>query len=115
MNFPDGMTSRDWDHVEGVGMLEEFPTRVLRVVVYLTYAPHGATCEEEMIDEVMPPYEAEKMIARTLTGGRGGIEYTFDDIDVVDAEYMSPEEADNYGVPPDVLAAAREQDRLEGR
>jgi|TARA_R110000744_G_scaffold224426_1_gene343013 hypothetical protein len=21
-NFPDGMTSRDWDHVEGVGMGE---------------------------------------------------------------------------------------------
>jgi hypothetical protein len=91
-NFPDGMTSSDWDHVEGVGMFEG-ETMVLRAVVYLTYEPHGAQAEDEMIDEVQDAGDAENDIARLL---KTRLEHSPDKIEVVDAEYMSQEESEDY-------------------
>ncbi len=73
-------------------------TLFLRAVVWLRYDPHDAQGEDEMIDAVMPPFEAEKAIAAQL--GRQArpwfLEHTPDALEVVDAEYMSEAEANNY-------------------
>ena len=83
--------------------LAPFETRVLRAVVYLTYNGRLPDHDyEESIEESQSPSEAEKDIAYVL---ERRLAIRADHIDVVDAEYMSVEEADNYGVPADVLAA----------
>ncbi len=104
MPYPDGMTKSDLDHVEGVGLLEPLKTRVLRAVIYLTYEPgpeEERGEDDEGIEGLLPPYEAEKAIERALDPRdmlgscvRGGLTFVPDRIEVVDAEYMSPAEAD---------------------
>ena len=103
-NYPDGMTKSDWDHVEGVGMLAPLETCVLRAVVYLTY--NGRVPEDEDdegIDVDQSPSDAERDIARALRPRdsigamkRNGLTYLPDNVEVVDAEYMSEAEADNH-------------------
>ncbi len=93
--------------------LAPIPTRVLRAVVYLTYDGYFAVDEDdEGIEGEASPASMAQDIQRVLTprdwvGGlkRNRMVYAADNIEVVDAEWMSPEEADNYGVPADVLAA----------
>ena len=96
MNYPDGMTTRDWDHVEGVGMREPLETRVLRAVVYLTYNGGEPEYEDdEGIEGVQSPFDAERDIRRALNhGGPRGLTYLADKVEVVDAQYMSELEAD---------------------
>ncbi len=91
-NYPDGMTRADLIHVGEIEPDFEGETRVLRAVIYLTYEPHGAQSEDEMIDAVQSPYQAEKDIARILERGLR-LEYQPDSIEVVDAQYMSEAEA----------------------
>lgn len=94
MNYPDGMTSRDWDHVEGVGLEEPREPRVLRVVAYLTFEPSDDPLDYA-IEEEWYGHRAEQEIARWL--GRRinnqGLSYTPDDVQVVDAEWMSVAES----------------------
>ena len=98
MNYPDGMTTRDWDHVEGVGMREPLETRVLRAVVYLTYVPgpeEERAEDDEGIEAEQSPFDAERDIRRALNhGGPRGLTYLADKVEVVDAQYMSELEAD---------------------
>lgn len=102
-NFPDGMTSRDWDHVEGVvSNPEPRETVVLRCVVYLTYDGRPPEDEDdEGIEAEQSPFQAEKDIARVLNprhpgGGwkHDGLTLAPDKIEVVDAEYMSVAESE---------------------
>lgn len=86
------------------GDLEPFETRVLRAVVYLTYDGRVPEDEDdEGIEVDQSPSTAERAIERLLTprdytGGLKPQAYRMnfppDNIEVVDAEYMSPEEAD---------------------
>ena len=105
MNYPDGMTHSDLIAVGEIdGPLRPFETRVLRAVVYLTY--DGRTPEyedEESIEEAQSPAQAERDIARLLRprdyiGGLKPMAYRLrlppDNVEVVDAEYMSPEESE---------------------
>jgi len=93
--------------------LAPIPTRVLRAVVYLTYDGSDAEDEDdEGVEGEMSPSMMEQDIQRVLRPWdwvgrleRNRMLYPADNIEVVDAEWMSPEEADNYGVPADVLAA----------
>ena len=104
MNYPDGMTKSDWDHVEGVGVREPLETRVLRAVVYLIYVPGPESEREEDddgIEEVYSPYDVERNIARVLdprniAGGRmsHGLMYPPTEVEVVDAEWMSEVESE---------------------
>ncbi len=101
-NFPDGMTSSDWDHVEGVVRNPEpQETRVLRAVVFLTYHPTEDP-DDDTIEEAWSPYNAEKDIDRALRGlpvqygvtAKAGLPFRPDKIEVVDAQYMTEAEAD---------------------
>lgn len=93
--------------------LAPIPTRVLRAVVYLTYDGSDAEDEDdEGVEGEASPWMMEQDIQRVLSpkDWLGGLKfnrmhYSADNIEVVDAEWMSPEAADNYGVPVDVLAA----------
>ena len=102
--------------------LAPIPTRVLRAVVYLTYDGYFAVDEDdEGVEGEMSPSMMEQDIQRVLTPRDwvGGLKlnrllYPADNIEIVDAEWMSPEEADNYGVPADVLAAEVAHTQLPG-
>jgi len=93
--------------------LAPIPTRVLRAVVYLTYDGSDAEGEDdEGIEGEASPASMAQDIQRVLTPMTGFGElkrsrmvYPADSIAVTDAEWMSPEEADNYGVPADVRVA----------
>ena len=95
------------------GDLAPIETRVLRAVVYLTYDGSDAEDEDdEGVEGEMSPSMMEQDIQRVLSQKDwvGGLKlnrllYPADNIEIVDAEWMSPEEADNYGVPADVLVA----------
>tara|TARA_R110000765_G_scaffold57503_2_gene112654 strand:+ start:681 stop:1037 length:357 start_codon:yes stop_codon:yes gene_type:complete len=89
-----------------------FPTRVLRAVVYLTHDGYVPQYEDDQsIEESMSPSMMEQDLKRVLSvkDSVGGLKlnrmaYAADNIEVVDAEWMSPEEADNYGVLAEVAA-----------
>jgi len=103
------------------GELAPFPTRVLRAVVWLTY--EGTTPEDEdeqSVEEEMSPSMMEQDIQRVLSPKDwvGGLKlnrmlYPPDNIEVDDGAWMSVEDADNYGVPADVLAAEQEERKAE--
>ena len=86
--------------------LAPFETRVLRAVVYLTYDGSDAEDEDdEGIEGEASPALMAQAIQRVLTPRYwgGGLKldrmvYAAASIEVVDSEWMSPEEADNYGV-----------------
>lgn len=67
----------------------EQETRVLRAVVYLTYAP-SPNPYDDGIEEVQSTHDAEKDIWRALTG----LAWHPEAIEVVDAEYMSVEQSE---------------------
>lgn len=67
--------------------------RVLRVVVYLTYDDREIRHEDEAIDEVQSPFEAEQDIKRVLSRERNGLEYKPYLIECVDAKYMTQAES----------------------
>jgi len=97
-NYPDGMTRADLIAVGEIeGPREPFPALVLRAVVWIAYR---AATESEMqyedaepIDETWPPRDAEREILGALLRW---LDHSSDGIAVVDAEYMSPAEADAY-------------------
>ena len=104
-SYPDGMTRDDLIAVGEIeGPREPFPALVLRAVVWITYP---AATDEMMqyedaapMDEVQSTYSAELAIQRALeaTGdtGSGVLKYRTATIDVVDAAYLTPAEADAY-------------------
>jgi len=105
------------------GPREPFPALVLRAVVYLTYP---AATEDEMqyedaapIDELQSTYDAEREIQRMLefTGyfGSRGLTYRPQSIDVVDAEYMTPAEANAYSPEHDAYMRGLADGRQIGR
>ena len=118
--YPDGMIKSDWAHVDGEGVRVPLETRVLRAVVYLTYVPGPEEYREEDddgIEEAHSAQDAEKNIARVLdpsdvAGGRlmnHGLMFPPSLVDVVDAEWMSVEESENY--PPTPFASERAEER----
>ena len=91
MNYPDGMTKRDWDHVDGVGAPKP-PRPVLRVVMYLHFKDddYAGWQDEPPISEVFPTYDAERNIEAILgqQGARNrGLDYAPYKVEAVDATW----------------------------
>lgn len=102
MNYPDGMTRSDLIAVGEIEADFQGVTKVIRAVVYITYKQEEIDDPEDDIENCQSADDAEKDIKRTLEGGsaryqaRAGLQERPDKIEVVDAQYMTPEEADNY-------------------
>ena len=71
------------------------PVRVLRAVVYLTFDDTETTDERDILENTQSPYDAERDIRAVLSRRmHGGLTYPPDNVEVVDAEYMSQEESE---------------------